>query len=115
MLNDRIAAWLVIQRKTREELAGMLNISPRTIDGWLSSQKRPIPARMHAAIEEIIAPKSEPGCILLQLNIPDEVWKGVKERLHIDSDEEAKEVAAQQMLAFFRALQVPINGDDSRE
>lgn len=108
MLNDRISAWLVKSGNSREQLAEMLNVSPRTIDGWLGGQKRPIPARMHAAIEDIISPKADPGCVLLPLNIPDDIWKGLKEQMKIESDEEAKAIATQQLLAFIRAVQQPI-------
>lgn len=90
----------------------MLNISSRTIDGWLGAQKRPIPARMHAAIEEIISPKAAPGCVLVQLNIPEDVWKRVKTRFRLESDEEAKALATQQLMAFFSALQVPLQKEE---
>lgn len=57
MLKKKIQTWLVNTGYTRKQLAEFLNVSPRTVDAWLAHKARPIPAKMHKPIEELIAPK----------------------------------------------------------
>ena len=44
---------------TRKRLAELLHVSHRTVEGWLAVKSRPIPAKMHSAIEDLIAPRTE--------------------------------------------------------
>ena len=74
MLNKRLQTWLALSGTSRAELAAMLHISPRTVDGWLGSVQRPIPHRMHAAIEKIIEPSPEPGHIARIVAFTPEEW-----------------------------------------
>ncbi len=57
MLKKKLQTWLVNTGYTRKQLAEFLNVSPRTVEAWLAHKARPIPAKMHKPIEELIAPK----------------------------------------------------------
>lgn len=42
---------------SRNELANLLQVSPRTVDGWLAHKSRSISVKKQKAIEKLIAPK----------------------------------------------------------
>lgn len=106
MLKERLKIWLVKTGTTREELAAKLNLSRRTVEGWLQkSNPRPLPLRLRPAIEELIAPTAEPGCIPVELTFTDEQW----ERLtaHIPDGPNKKEQLVKQIMAMLEAMQLP--------
>lgn len=57
MIKKKLQTWLINSGCSRKQLAEFLNVSPRTVDAWLAHKGRPIPAKMHKPIEELIAPK----------------------------------------------------------
>ena len=59
MLKRKLQAWMVHSGCTRKRLAELLHVSHRTVEGWLALKSRPIPAKMHSAIEDLIAPRTE--------------------------------------------------------
>lgn len=105
MLNERLQIWLNETGTTRQELAERLHISHRTVEGWLGKKPRPIPQRMHATIERLIAPVPEPGCIPVQLVFSDDQWERLTAHLPDGSDK--KELLKQQIMALLEALQLP--------
>lgn len=58
MLKTKLETWMLKTKCTRLQLAELLKVSPRTIDGWLAHKARPISAKMRKTIEELIAPKN---------------------------------------------------------
>lgn len=105
MLNDRIQTWLIQEGKTRAEFAELLHISPRTVEGWLGKKQRPIPRKMHEAIEQIIAPAFEPGCIAVNVTFTDEQWEEITKDMPETADK--KKLVVERMLAFIRAARLP--------
>ncbi len=84
----------------------MLQLSPRTVEGWLQpASPRAIPHRLRPYIEELIAPPAEPGCIPVELKFTDEQW----ERLtaHIPDGPHKKELLIKQLMAMLEAMQLP--------
>lgn len=82
MIKKKLQNWLINSGCSRNELATLLKVSPRTVDGWLAHKSRPISAKMQKAIEELIAPKlinktlskSEKEFFDLSLKIDRENW-----------------------------------------
>jgi transcriptional regulator with XRE-family HTH domain len=105
MLNDRIQAWLIKEGKSRSEFAKMLHISPRTVDGWLGKVQRPIPHKMHEAIELIIAPPSEPGCIAQEVAFTAEEWELLTKGLPDGADKQ--EAVKQYIMGIIKAARLP--------
>ena len=89
----------------RKVLAERLFVSPATLEGWLlQSNPRPIPLKKQAAIEELIAPKSDPGHIAVSFHFSDEEWKEITKDIPESAD--AKEVVKARLLAFIRAARI---------
>jgi transcriptional regulator with XRE-family HTH domain len=105
MLNDRIQKWLVKEGKSRSELAELLHVSPRTIDGWLGKKQRPIPFKMHQAIEDIIRPKANPGCLPLQVTFTSEEWELMTADLPEGVDKQ--EAVKQYLMGIIKAARLP--------
>lgn len=57
MLKKKLETWMAIRGCSRQQLAEMLNVSRRTVDGWLATKSRPIPEKMRKPIEDLIEPK----------------------------------------------------------
>ena len=106
MLNDRIQAWLIKEGKSRSEFAEMLHISPRTVDGWLGKVQRPIPHKMHEAIELIIAPPSDPGCIAQEIAFSAEEWALLTKNLPEGVNK--NEAVKQYVMGIIKAAQLPL-------
>ena len=105
MLNERLQNWLILTGTSRIQLAELLHISPRTVEGWLGKKPRPIPARLHNTLERLIAPPAEPGCIPLQLRLTEEQWE--RFTAHIPDGLNKKEVLIKQLMAMLNALELP--------
>ena len=106
MLKERLKIWLIKTGTTRDELAAKLNLSRRTVEGWLQkSNSRPLPLRLRPLIEEIIAPKAEPGCIPVELKFTDEQWSRLT--AHIPEGPHKKELLIKQLMAMLEAMQLP--------
>ena len=102
MLRSRLKEWLKRTKTSRAELAAQLMVSPKTVEGWLlKSNPRPIPLLKHAAIEALIAPKPEPGCIALPLSIPAKDWELLTQGLPPGIDKE--KAVAEYLLGVIRA------------
>lgn len=65
-LLEKVRVWSAVNRKTRQDIADLLGVSKRTIDGWYSG--RNICERQANALLSIIKEKHEEGffCISLQ-------------------------------------------------
>lgn len=105
MLNERLQEWLNLSGTSRAELAAKLNVGKRTVDSWLGKVHRPIPARLQATIERIIAPPAEPGCIAMQISFTDEEWAKLTSNLPDGIDK--AEVVKQRFMAIINALELP--------
>lgn len=109
MLRERLKDWLKKTKTSRAELAAKLMVSPKTVEGWLlKSNPRPIPMLKHAAIEALIAPKPEPGCIALPLSIPLQEWELLTQGLPPGTDKE--KAVAEYLLSVIRAAQLVKKG-----
>lgn len=58
MLKKKLQTWMVKTECSRKQLADLLQVSPRTVDGWLAHKSRPISAKMQKGIEELISPNT---------------------------------------------------------
>lgn len=105
MLNERLQEWLNLSGTTRAELAKKLHVHKRTVESWLGRVHRPIPNRLRATIEKMIAPPAEPGCIPVSITFSPEEWE--KMTAHIPDGSDKKETLKQQMLAMISALELP--------
>lgn len=105
MLNERLQEWLNLSGTTRAELAEQLHVNKRTVDSWLGRVHRPIPARLRATIEKLIAPTADPGCLPVNITFTESEWESLTS--HLPSDCDKKEVFKQQILAMINALKLP--------
>ena len=105
MLNERLQEWLNLSGTTRAELAEKLHVHKRTVESWLGRVHRPIPNRLRATIEKMIAPPAEPGCVPVSITFSPEEWE--KMTAHIPDGSDKKETLKQQMLAMISALELP--------
>ena len=105
MLNRRLQDWLTQTGTSRAQLAEQLHVSVRTVESWLGHKNpRPIPRNKVDTIERIIAPKSDPGCIAVQLHFPVEKWERITANLPPGVD--PSEAVTQQLMALIDAANI---------
>lgn len=80
MLRERLRAWMAQNGKSREEVAKLLLVSKQTVNGWLlRSNPREMSERQRVAIEALIRPKPQPGCVPVQLMLTPEQAEKIKD------------------------------------
>lgn len=105
MLKTRLRVWLAESKTSRAELAEMLGVKLRTVEGWLGKKGRDIPLTKAELIEKIIKPANEPGCIAVSVSFTPEQWEEVTKDMPENADK--KKLAVERMLAFIRAARLP--------
>ena len=73
MIREKLRAWMEQKGVSRPELASKLHVSLQTVNGWLlRSNPRAMSERQRIAIEALIRPEPEPGCIPVQIMLTPE-------------------------------------------
>lgn len=103
---------MVKTKCTRQQLAELLKVSPRTVDGWLAHKARPISAKMQKAIEELIAPKNT----VKELSATEQEFYALTDKIERDFWLQEKVerilVLAHRVMAYWDANYAPSGGDD---
>lgn len=105
MLKTRLRVWLAESKTSRAELAEMLGVKLRTVEGWLGKKGRDIPLTKAELIEKIIKPANEPGCIAVSVSFTPEQWEMLTKNLPEGADKQ--EAVKQYIMGMIKAARLP--------